>query len=199
MANAQAASATGRQYWTVPILRAVVALVPAVVITFNANHSAEFGLLAFGSFALLSGVLLVVLGPRTLPDRRDRTLFAVQGGVGVVAGVLALVMHAGGLGFFLYLVSVWGAVTGFLELYSGVRVRGHAASARDWMLVGGFTAVLALAFLLLPPHAVVSVGLLGAYLVMLGVYLVIAGLSLKWATAPDTRHVASAANDSDTQ
>lgn len=199
MANAQAASATGRQYWTVPILRAVIALVPAVVITFNANHSAEFGLLAFGSFALLSGVLLVVLGPRTLPDRRDRTLFAVQGGVGVVAGVLALVMHAGGLGFFLYLVSVWGAVTGFLELYSGVRVRGRAASARDWMLVGGFTAVLALAFLLLPPHAVVSVGLLGAYLVMLGVYLVIAGLSLKWATAPDTRPVASAANDSDTQ
>lgn len=198
MANAQAASATGERYWTVPIFRAVIALVPAVVITFNANHSAEFGLVAFGSFALLSGLVLVVLGPRGLEDRRDRTLFTVQGVVGVVAGALALVLHAGGLGFFLYLVSVWGAVTGFLELYSGLRVRGRSASAKDWMLVGAFTAVLALAFLLLPPHAVVSVGLLGAYLVMLGVYLVIAGLSLKWSAAPDARSAAPAVNDSDT-
>ena len=197
MANAKAASATGPRYWTVPLGRALLALIPAVVITFNANHSAEFGLIVFGSFALLSGVLLAVLSWRTLSDTREGTLFMVQGAVGVVVGALALVFHGGGLGFFLYLVSVWGAVTGFLELYSGVSVRGRSASARDRMLVGAATALLALAFLLLPPNVVVSVGLFGAYLVMLGVFLVIAALSLKWATAPEPRAVAPAANDSD--
>jgi hypothetical protein len=63
------------------------------------------------------------------------------------------------------------------------------ASARDWLVVGAATAVLALAFLVLPPHAVVSVGLFGAYLVMLGVYLLIAGLSLRWATTDAVRRV----------
>ena len=102
MANAPAASATGSsdtgsRYWTVPIARAVLALVPAAVITFTSDHSAEFGLIAFGAFALLSGLLLVLLGPRTLADPRDRTLFLVQGAVGILAGSLALVFHGGGL------------------------------------------------------------------------------------------------------
>lgn len=204
MAKAQAAARTGVQvgdrsgarYWTVPVVRAALALVPAAVITFTADHAAQFGLFVFGAFALVGGLLLAVLSWRTLPDPRERTLFAVQGAVGVLAGALALALNGGGLGFFLYLVTVWAAVTGFLELYSGLRVRGRSASARDWMLVGGLTAALSLAFLLLPPNAVVSVGLFGAYLVIVGVYLVIAGLSLKWATA-DAPATAHSTNDSD--
>lgn len=204
VAKAQPAATSGVQvgdrsaarYWTVPVVRAALALVPAAVITFTADHAAQFGLLVFGAFALAGGLLLAGLSWRTLPDPRERTLFVVQGTVGVLAGALALALNGGGLGFFLYLVTVWGAVTGFLELYSGIRVRGRSASARDWTLVGGLTAALSLAFLLLPPNAVVSVGLFGAYLVIVGVYLVIAGLSLKWATA-DAPATAHAPNDSD--
>lgn len=199
MANAQATSGIGERYWTVPITRAVIAAVPAAVITFNRDHSAEFGLLAFGAFALASGVLLAVLSALTLTDARARRLFLIQGIVSILAGALALAFHAGGLGFFLYLVSVWGAVTGFLELYSGSRVRRRLLVAKDWMLVGALTAALALLFLLLPPNAVVSVGLLGAYLAVLCMYLVIAGLSLKWAKTDASASVAPVANDSDSQ
>ncbi|TDW30172.1 HdeD family acid-resistance protein [Cryobacterium psychrophilum] len=197
MATALETSGTGARYWAVPISRAVLALVPAAVITFNRDHSAAFGLLAFGSFALASGLLVAVLSWLTLTDVRARRLFLIQGIVGIVAGSLALAFHTGGLGFFLYLVSVWAAVTGFLELYSGTRARGRSLVAKDWMLLGAATAVLALTFLLLPPNAVVSVGLLGAYLVMIGVYLVIAGLSLKWATTDAVATVAPVATDSD--
>ncbi len=198
MANVQAQSAVGGRYWAVPIVRAALALVPAAVITFNANHSAEFGLFVFGAFALFSGIMVGILSRRTLADPRDRSLFVVQGSVGVIAGTIALVFHGGGLGFFLYLVTVWAAVTGFAELYSGIRARRRDPGERDWMLVGALTAVLALVFLLLPPNAVVSVGLLGAYLVLLGVYLVIAGLSLKWAATPSARVDTASPNDSDT-
>ncbi|WP_051973185.1 hypothetical protein [Cryobacterium sp. MLB-32] len=204
MANAQAASANdgryrGDLYWTVPLARAAIAVVPAAVITFNRDHSAVLGLMTFGAFALASGILLAVLSWLTLVDGRARRLFLVQGIVGILAGGLALAFHAGGLGFFLYLVSVWAAVTGFLELYSGSRVRGRLLVAKDWMVAGALTAALALLFLLLPPNAVVSVGLLGAYLVVLCMYLVIAGLSLKWAKTDAPVSVAPVANDSDSQ
>lgn len=197
MANAPAASATGFGYWIVPIARAVLALVPAIVITFTTDHSAAFGSTVFGVFAIVTGIVVGILSSRTLADRATRTLFLMQGIVGVLAGVLALLFSAGGLGFFLYLVTVWAAVTGFLELYSGVRVRNRTASARDWMIAGAATAVLALVFLLLPPNAVVAVGLFSAYLVLLGVYLAIAGLSLKWAAAADQRTPQPVANESD--
>jgi len=197
VATALETSGTGARYWTVPIGRAVLALIPAAAITFNRDHSAAFGLVGFGSFALASGILVAVMSRLTLTDVRARRLFLIQGVVGIIAGGLALAFHTGGLGFFLYLVSVWAAVTGFLELYSGTRARGRSIVAKDWMLVGAATAVLALIFLLLPPNAVVSVGLLGAYLVMIGVYLVIAGLSLKWATTDAARTVAPVTTDSD--
>lgn len=198
MAHAPVGAVIGARYWTVPVARAIVAFVPAAVITFNADHSAEFGLLVFGAFALVNGLVTGLLSWRTVTDRRDRSIFAIQGAVGVLAGVLALALNVGGLGFFLYIVSVWAAVTGFLELYPGIRVRGRGQVARDWLVVGALTAVLALVFLLLPPHAVVAVGLLGAYLVITGVYLVIAGVSLSSAPADAQRDLASSSTDSDT-
>jgi len=198
VAHAPAAAVIGTRYWTVPIARAVVAFVPAAVITFNADHSADFGLIVFGAFALVSGLVTGLLSWKTVTDARDRSIFAIQGVVGVLAGVLALALNTGGLGFFLYIVSVWAAVTGALELYTGIRIRGRGQVARDWLVVGSITAVLALVFLLLPPHAVVAVGLLGAYLVIIGVYLVIAGVSLSTAHADAQRDLASTSTDSDT-
>jgi uncharacterized membrane protein HdeD (DUF308 family) len=192
------AAVIGTRYWTVPVARAVVALVPAAVITFNADHSAEFGLLVFGAFALVNGLVTAVLSWRSVTAAKDRSIFMLQGIVGVVAGVLALALQGGGLGFFLYIVSVWAAITGVLELYTAVRVRGRGQVARDWLVVGALTAILALVFLLLPPNAVVAVGLLGAYLVIIGVYLVIAGVSLSSAPADAPRNLASSSTDSDT-
>jgi uncharacterized membrane protein HdeD (DUF308 family) len=79
-------------------------------------------------------------------------------------------------------VSVWAALTGFCELYCGIRTRTQSAAARDWLLVGGLTAVLAIVFLLIPADAVLAVGLFGAYAVIVGVYLGIGAFSLKWGT-----------------
>ncbi|MFF2495573.1 HdeD family acid-resistance protein [Agromyces sp. NPDC058064] len=180
MATARDASPERPQYWVVPVVRGLLAVVPAVVITFSPNHSPELGLLVFGIWAVLSGLVVGALSLRLLVGRGIRSLFAINAVVTVVAGLLALSVP-GGLPFLLYLVSVWAAVTGFVELYAGLRSRGRTAAARDWIAVGAFTAILAVVFLLLPPDAVTAVGLLGGYLVILGVFLVIGGLSLKWA------------------
>ena len=209
MANAQAPANVGSRYWTVLVGRALIAVIPAVIITFNREHSAQLGLVVFGAFALASGLLLVLTGPRTLTVATDRSLFLIHGVVSMIAGALALAVHTGGHGFFLFIVSVWGSVSGFLEIYAGIRVRKRPVPAKDWLFTGIGGAVLALLFLLLPPNPVVSVGLFGAYLVFLAVFLPIAGLSLKWdaprphRTAPantaptNTAPANTAPNDSD--
>lgn len=201
MAQPDAAAFSAR-YWIVPVVRAVLAVVPAIAITFIADHSAGFGLLVFGLWALVSGLVLGALALRTLTGA-PRTLFLVNGVVSAVAGLLALSFQgAGGLALYLFLVSVWAAITGFVELYAGIRERSRAARAgirspvaRDWIAVGTLTAVFALVYLLLPPNAVVAIGLLGAYLVIVGVYLAIAGFSLKWdgtrtTSIPESEEVA---------
>lgn len=182
-----------RRYWLVPLVRALVALVVAAVITFNANHSAEVGLFAFGAYALACGVVTAI-GAFAVADRVARRLFLAQGIFGVVAGAVALLLHASGLGVFLYTVSVWAALTGFCELYCGLRVRGRLALGRDWLAVGVLTAILAVVFLLIPPDAVLAVGLFGAYAVVVGVYLAIGAFTVKWAAQhpqPETTNAGS--------
>ena len=185
MATARDAAPERTPSWVVPVVRGLLALVPAAVITFSPNHSPELGLVVFGAWAIASGLVVGALSMRLLSARGIRSLFVVNAVVTVAAGLLAVTVP-GGLPFLLYLVSVWAAVTGFVELYAGLRSRGRTPAARDWIAVGAFTAVLAVVFLLLPPDAVTAVGLLGGYLVILGVYLVIGGFSLKWALAPAT-------------
>lgn len=183
MATARDAAPERAQYWAVPVVRGILALVPAAVITFSPNHSPEFGLLVFGVWAIVSGLIVGALSLRLTVERGIRTLFAVNAVATVVAGILAVTLP-GVLPFLLYLVSVWAAVTGIVELFAGLRARGHSPAARDWIAVGAFTALLALVFLVFPLDAVAAVGFLGGYLVILGVYLLIGGLSLKWAAAP---------------
>lgn len=182
MASARDATPERTRYWVVPVVRGLLALVPAAVITFSQNHSPELGLLVFGAWSIVSGLVVGALSLRLLDARGIRSLFVVNAVVTVSAGLLAMAVP-GGLPFLLYLVSVWAAVTGFVELYAGLRGRGRAAAARDWIAAGVLSAVLAIVFLVFPLDAVTTVGLLGGYLVILGVYLVIGGLSMKWAEA----------------
>ncbi|PRY67990.1 short repeat uncharacterized protein DUF308 [Glaciihabitans tibetensis] len=172
----------------------------AVLITFNADHSATLGLLSFGIFAVLSGLALALLSSRPLGAGVQRSIFIGQGILTVLAGLVALIWPSAGLGFFLFLLSAWAALTGFLELYAGLRTRGRHAASRDWLFVGGLTVILAVVVLVVPPDlqqqfsgqngvsgvlstSIIVVGCLGAYGAIAAVYLVIAGLSLKWAPA----------------
>lgn len=170
----------GARYWPVPVARAVPALAAAAVITFSEDHSAALGLIVFGVFGVLTGLIVGLLSWRRMPRGTSRSLSVSQAAISVLAGLLAVMLHTGGLGFFLYLVSVWAALTGFLELYAGFRIRPANAGSRDWLIAGSGTAVLAVVFLLIEPDPILAVGIFGAYGVILGVYLVIAGLSLKW-------------------
>jgi uncharacterized membrane protein HdeD (DUF308 family) len=173
----------------VPVARAIPFVVTALVITFNPNHSAQTGLLAYGVFAVISGVLVGALSWRTVPERPNRVMFLIQGISGVVFGSLALGFTTGGLGFLLFCATMNSAIGGFLELFAGLRSTKNPAS-RDWAIVGALTIVFALVLIFFPTDPVFAVGMLGAYAAIVGLFLVISGLSLRWGTesAPAARN-----------
>jgi hypothetical protein len=190
-------------YSYVPLARAIPAAALACVVTFaGGNYTPEFGLFVFGGFVLLAGVLGVILSVRALVGV-NRTIFLIQAIVSVLIGVGALLGWRTGLPLFLVLVSIWAVISGFAELYAGVRVRGRRAVARDWIFVGGVTVLLAVFALVIPPGyvqhytdptgprvlntSVMVVGGLAVYGAIVAVYLLIAAFSLKWASAPAPR------------
>ncbi|MCM3658968.1 hypothetical protein M3147_17055 [Agromyces mediolanus] len=186
------AASARAQDWAVPVVRGALALAATAAITFSQDHSPAMGLLVFGIWAVVVGVVVGALSLRFVADRTTRAVTLVSAIVTAVAGLLALTVP-GSLPFFLSLVSAWAAITGFLELYLGLRGRGRDAGGRDRLAAGIFTAALAVLFVLLPPDSVTAVGFFGAYLAILGVYLVIGGLSQKWAGAPGRGETPAAA------
>lgn len=191
-------------YWPMPIARAVPAAGLALVITFSADHSARFGLITFGIFGIIAGLVLGAVAWLRLAGSRVRPYFLTQAAVTLVAGISALLVSSGHsssseVRFLFLIVTIFLAVTGFLELYSGVRSRRRFVASGDWVGVGALTVIAALAFVLIPPDyrqnysgpdhvkrvldaSVVAVGALGAWAAVTTVFLVIAGLSAKWGT-----------------
>ncbi len=187
-----------------PIARAVPAAGLALVITFSADHSARFGLITFGIFGIIAGLVLGAVAWLRLASSRVRPYFLTQAAVTLVAGISALLVSSGHsssseVRFLFLIVTIFLAVTGFLELYSGVRSRRRFVASGDWVGVGALTVIAALAFVLIPPDyrqnysgpdhvkrvldaSVVAVGALGAWAAVTTVFLVIAGLSAKWGT-----------------
>jgi uncharacterized membrane protein len=169
------------------------------VITFAGGfYTPEYGLVTFGGYTIVAGVLGAILALRALSAGVLRTVFLIQSIVSVAAGVTALIGMRGGLPVLLVVVALWGVVAGFLELYAGIRTRRGRAVARNWIFIGALTVLLALVCLVIPPDyvqhynaptdggarilntSVMIVGALGVYGAVVAVYLAIAGFSLRF-------------------
>ncbi|RUR03210.1 hypothetical protein ELQ94_01245 [Labedella endophytica] len=192
-------SGIARTYWPVPLVRAAVAAVAALVTTFSLDHSSTLGLLVFGVFALGAGVVGGVFGASRLgEDRASRRLFLAQAGVSGVAAITALVLSftSPTPPAYVYLIVAWAVVAGFLELVAGVLGRERSPLARDWMVVGVITILLGIVFLAVPPDfttnftgaegvsgtmttSIMAVGLFGAYAAIVAAYLAIGAFTYK--------------------
>jgi uncharacterized membrane protein HdeD (DUF308 family) len=188
--------------------RALAALALGLAITFTGGHTATFGLVAFGVFAVVSGALLLAgtFGARSAHEAR--TAFRAQGAVSVVAGIAALAVPSGGIGYLVWVLSGWAIVCGALELVSGIRARGRAVAWTDWVAVGALTVLLGVVTLVIPPDIadsfvgekdvqglltspIIIVGMLGAWAVITGVLQAIAAASPKKTVAPARAEVTS--------
>jgi uncharacterized membrane protein HdeD (DUF308 family) len=177
-----------------PATRAALALALGLVITFTGGHTAAFGLIGFGVFAVLTGLL--VLGSTFDPaaPREARTAFRAHGAVSVIAGAAALLLPSGGSAYLVWVLSGWAIVTGSLELVSGIRARGRAAGWADWTAVGAITVLLGILVLVTPPDIsdafsgdkgveglltspIILIGMLGAWAIVTGVLQAISAAS----------------------
>jgi uncharacterized membrane protein HdeD (DUF308 family) len=182
--------------WIAQLARGVLALALGITITLTLEHSPVFGLLTFGAFALLTGVVIVVASLRSAYAGRMRTAFLVQGFATAAAGIVALVVPTGGVAFFAILVGVWAIVTGLLEGASGILTRSLAPLSRDWIITGALTVLVGVVAVLLPPDfvqafsgekgnsgtltsSVILIGVIGAWAILVGVLQVISAITVR--------------------
>lgn len=189
--------------WIPQLARGLAAVALGVTITLSLDHSPRFGLVAFGVFAVVAGAIGLAADVRGTIAGATRVLFAVASGATLVAGIIALALADGGVPVLVPLVAGWAAVAGAAELIAGIRTRRREPAARDWIIVGTATVLLAVVFLLVPgdlaeafagekgnsgvlTSSIVLVGSLGAWAVVTGVVQLISAVSLRPARSADS-------------
>jgi uncharacterized membrane protein HdeD (DUF308 family) len=184
--------------WIAQLARGILALALGLTITLTLEHTPVFGLVTFGVFAVLTGVVLLGATLFGAYAGRMRAGFLAQGVATVAAGGVALAVPGGGVAFLAYLVGAWALVAGLLEAASGILARKLSPLARDWIIAGVLTVALGVVALLLPPDfeqslvgekgatgtltsSVILIGVIGAWAILVGVLQTISAITVRSA------------------
>lgn len=183
--------------WVLQLTRGILALALGLTITLTLAHSPVFGLVTFGVFAVLTGVVLLVGTLRGAYAGRMAPAFVAQGVASLFAGAVAFVLiPVAGTVAYAIVVGAWAVVAGLLETTSGILSRGRSTIARDWIIAGALTVVLGGVALLVPPDfvqafsgakgvtgtltaSVILIGIVGAWAVLVGVLQTISAVTLR--------------------
>ena len=134
----------------------------------------------FGAFALVNGILSLVLAAKT-PKGYPKVGSLILGGLlGILAGLLAFVMPGITALGLLILIAAWAIATGVMELVAAVRLRKTINN--EWLLVlAGIASIVFGVLLLFQPGAgaLALIWLIGAWAVVFGILLMILAFRMR--------------------
>lgn len=120
--------------WRALALRGVIALLFGLVVLFWPSLVLTVLSLLFGLYAAVDGAVTLVPALRS-PDRGpQRSLPLVEGAVGILAGLAALLwpgLTASGL---IYVIAGWAVVTGVIKVLTAILLRAEVQNG--WLLAG---------------------------------------------------------------
>ena len=165
--------------WGMVVLRGIAAIAFGLMMFFAPKISLLTLVFMFGAYALVDGVMSLMVATRA---GRNWGALLFEGVVGVAAGVIALVNPGAAAAALVLVMGFWAVVKGVAEISAAIRLRKHIRG--EWALV--LTGVLSVAFGVLlfarPASGVLAMlWIIGTYALVFGALLVALGLRLRRA------------------
>ncbi len=168
--------------WWAVLLRGVVAIAFGVAAFAWPGVTAATLVLLFGFYALVDGgvSLLAAIGGRRPGE--DRWLLALEGVIGIWAGVVTLRAPQITAVMLVFFISIWAMATGFLRIAAAIRLRKEI-SGELWLALSGVISVLFALMLMLRPNvgAIGLVWVIAGYALILGLFEIMLGVELRGA------------------
>jgi uncharacterized membrane protein HdeD (DUF308 family) len=158
-----------KNYRTMFLFRGLAALAFGIIALVWPKPTLLVLMILFGIFALISGITEVVVA---LQNREEHGwgLLLLEGILGVLAGVVALVWPSIAALAFLYLLAAWAILTGVLELIAPLAFPMSGGRAVLMVLTGLLSIVFGILIALQPASGLLAVvWLIGIYAIVVGV------------------------------
>ena len=169
----------GTRWWVI-LLRGIVAIAFGVLaFTWPVLTLATLVLL-FGFYAFVDGVFSLMTAIGGHRQKEDRWLLALEGIVGIWAGVVTLRAPALTALALLLIISFWAMATGFLRIVAAIRLRKEI-SGELWLALSGVLSIIFALILMTQPAigALALVWVIAGFALILGVLEIILGFELR--------------------
>ena len=172
--------------WWAVVIRGVAAILFGIL-TFVFPPAAVASLvLLFGAWALVDGVFNLVAAFRAPKEGKRWGSLALEGIVGILAGLVAFFFTGLTAIALVMLVASWSLVTGILEIVAAIRLRKQIE--HEWFLglMGLLSVLFGIALFLAPAMGAIVLALwIGGYAIAFGALLVALGIKLRsWSRQP---------------
>jgi uncharacterized membrane protein HdeD (DUF308 family) len=160
--------------WWMVLLRGVLIALFGIIALVSPGIALLTLVFLFGFYAILDGVVAVVMGVRARKTAARWVWPVVQGVLSVIAGLVALVWPGVTALALLFVIAFWAIVMGVAEIVEAFVARRAGAHAWGWTLVAGIVNVLfGLALLVWPATGILAlIWLVGLFALIGGVILI---------------------------
>jgi len=174
MSSVHAQSGTRDQTpnWWVLALRGLVAILFGLAALFWPGLILAVLIVFFGFYALVDGILAVVAAFRSSRQGMRRSLLLIEGVIGILFGLIALVWPGHTALALVYIIALWAILSGIARIAMAVMLRREIENEWSMALSGVLSVILGLILLLLP-----GAGLL-AYTWLIGLLALALGIAL---------------------
>ena len=168
-----------RWWWTF-IIRGIVAVAFGVLAFLAPAWGIAVLVALFGAWALIDGATGIVAGFRSRGQDRSWWLSILEGIIGIVAGVLALLFPVFAAGALVLIIAAWAIVTGVFEIVAAIRLR-EKIRGEFWLGLAGVASILygAVLFWFPAAGALAIVWLIGGFAIAFGAFLLVLGWRLR--------------------
>ncbi len=176
-----------KDYWWLILLRGIVAVLFGIYTLVYPGISATAMVLAFGTFAVVSGAITLGMALFSRGNSDDRVMLGVQGVVQALFGVLVLAWPGISMLTLLWAIIIFALAGGVVEIVAALQDRDV------WLGLSGLISVLfgIYAFRFPAEGALALVSGIGIYAIGVGVMLVIGSFQVRKvgdALAPTVSH-----------
>jgi uncharacterized membrane protein HdeD (DUF308 family) len=173
------ASLIAGRWWAV-LLRGIVTIFFGVVAFAWPGETAATLVLLFGYYALADGFVSLISGIGGRRHGEDGWLLALEGMIGIWAGVVTLRAPEITAVTLVFFISIWAMATGFLRIAAARRLR-QEISGELWLVLSGVLSVLFAVMLMLRPDVgpIGLVWVIAGYALVLGFFEIMLGVELR--------------------
>jgi uncharacterized membrane protein HdeD (DUF308 family) len=165
---------------TILLVRGIVGVVIGIVAFAWPGVTITALVVIFGAYALIDGVTNLMLGLTRSAARGRSWVHALQGVVGIAAGVLTFIWPGVTALVLVLFIASWAIVTGAIEVAAAIKLRKEISG--EWMLALSGLLSIAFGILVLAFPFAGAVGIswvLGTYAMIGGIVLIALGVKLR--------------------